>query len=168
MIGTVDDREPELWFAVRVKSNREKVVVNSLTGKGYETFFPIYAVNQNSRPAERPLFPGYVFSRFRVGNRLPILMLPGVVHIVGTGRTPMPIDEEEMTSLRLALDSHLPITPVDYGNGERVRVQAGPLAGAIGTVNGRMGGRLVVSITLLQRSVAVELRPEWLTRIAVA
>lgn len=168
MIGTIDDREPELWFAVRVKSNREKVVVNSLTGKGYETFFPLYAANQSARPAEKPLFPGYVFSRFRIGNRLPILMLPGVVHIVGTGRTPMPIDEEEMTSLRLALDSQLPVTPVDYGDGEKVRVQAGPLAGAIGTVSGRMGGRLVVSITLLQRSVAVELRPEWLSRIAVA
>ena len=77
MIGTIDDREPELWFAVRVKSNREKVVVNSLAGKGYETFFPIYAVNQSARPAERPLFPGYVFSRFRVNKRLPTALRGG-------------------------------------------------------------------------------------------
>jgi transcription termination/antitermination protein NusG len=165
---SIDARDPELWFAVRVKSNREKVVAVSLKGKGYETFFPTYSVSQTARTAERPLFPGYVFSRFQVDRRLPILILPGVVHIVGVGKTPIPIDDEEMAALRLAIDSHLPITPVDYTTGEKVQVQAGPLTGATGTVSGKTGDRLIVSITLLQRSVAVELRPEWITRTAVA
>lgn len=168
MTPSIDARDPELWFAVRVKSNREKVVAISLKGKGYETFFPTYAVSPHARSAERPLFPGYVFSRFQVDRRLPILVLPGVVHIVGVGKTPTPIDEQEMASLRLAIDSNLPITPVGYTTGEKVQVQAGPLTGATGTVSGRSGDRLIVSITLLQRSVAVELRPEWITRTTAA
>jgi transcription antitermination factor NusG len=172
MVKCIEDHNLEVWFAVRVKSNREKVVVSGLLGRGYETFCPTYKFNpkfnQGSRAAERPLFAGYVFSRFCVHRRLPILMLPGVVHIVGVGKTPIAIDEEEMASLRLAVESRLPITPVEYSQGERVQVQAGPLAGATGTVSGRSGDLLVVSISLLQRSVAVEMRPEWLATTAMA
>ena|SRR5581483_976801 len=159
--------QSERWFAVRVKSNRENVVLAGLAGKGYQSFLPTFQT-QTARKAlaERPLFPGYVFSRFQIHRRLPILMMPGVVHIVGIGKVPLPIDEEEISSLRLAVSSRLPIAPVEYTTGAMVRVEAGPLAGAVGTVSGRKSDLLVVSITLLRRSVAVELRPEWLTRVS--
>jgi len=156
------ERDSTRWFAVRVKSNRENIVVSSLSGKGYETFLPTYSwPNLTS-----PLFPGYVFCRFNVSRRLPILLLPAVVHIVGLGKIPIAIDDEEIASLRLAVESHLPMAHVEYRTGEKVRVQKGPLAGAIGTISGRTSERFVVSITLLQRSIAVALRPEWLARQA--
>jgi transcription termination/antitermination protein NusG len=161
------EQDSTRWFAVRVKSNRENVVVSSLSGKGYETFLPTYSwPNLNNSLSGRPLFPGYVFCRFNVTRRLPILLLPAVVHIVGIGRTPIAIDDEEIASLRLAVESRLPMAEVDYRTGERVQVDKGPLAGATGTISGRTCDRFVVSITLLQRSVAVELRPEWLARPA--
>jgi transcription termination/antitermination protein NusG len=165
--GTQIERDSTRWFAVRVKSNRENVVISSLSGKGYETFLPTYSWPSLSSPLSgRPLFPGYVFCRFNVSRRLPILLLPAVVHIVGLGKTPVAIDDEEIASLRLAVESRLPMTHVDYHTGEKVRIQMGPLAGATGTISGRTADRFVVSITLLQRSVAVALPREWLARPA--
>ena len=161
------ERDPTSWFAVRVRSNRENVVVSSLSGKGYETFLPTYSWPNLSKPlVGRPLFPGYVFCRFDVSRRLPILVLPAVVHIVGIGKTPIAIDDDEIASLRLAVESRLPVAQVEFRTGERVRVETGPLAGATGTISGRTADRFVVSITLLQRSIAVELRSEWLARAA--
>ena len=152
---------PDAWFAVRVKSNREKVTSLALTGKGYEVFFP-----ECKRPgsrAESPLFPGYIFCRFDVHNRLPVLSLPGVVHIVGLGRPPVPVDERELESLKIVVNSDLPVTPEpEIAVGQPIRVERGPLAGAGGIVVGLGPHRLVVAISLLQRSVSVELDREWI------
>lgn len=159
---------PIEWFAIRVKSNRDQVVATSLSDKGYLTFFPKYKERRTSRelaPKDRPLFPGYVFCRFDVLKRLPILMVPGVVHVVGIGKTPIPIPDDEIDSIRLVIDSDLPITPVEhFAVGEKVRIDAGPLTGALGTVTDRQRGLFVVSITLLQRSLSVALPLEWLTK----
>jgi transcription antitermination factor NusG len=92
-------------------------------------------------------------------------MLPAVVYIVGIGKTPAPIEEEEIASLRVAAHSGLPMIPIEYLPGERVRIEAGPLAGVTGIVAGRRNDRIVVSITLLQRSIAVNLPPEWLSSL---
>jgi transcriptional antiterminator NusG len=155
------------WFAVRVKSNRENIVFTHLSMRGYETLLPRYALpsTERARVKQRALFPGYVFCRFDISERLPVLMLPAVVHIVGIGRTPVPIEDEEIESLRLTLDSRLPVHPVDYIVGECVRITSGPLVGAIGVVTGSKKQQFVVSITLLQRSIAVKLRPDWIAPI---
>jgi transcription antitermination factor NusG len=156
---------PLQWFAIRVKSNREKVASSNLSIKGYEVFLPVY--NRRwlgaAESKEHALFPGYLFCRFNVKHRLPILMVPGIVHIVGLGKTPIPLDEEEVQSLRLVVNAHLAIQPVDFFViGQKVRVDRGPLAGAIGIITGRKAESLVVSIILLQRSVSVDLAPEWI------
>jgi transcription termination/antitermination protein NusG len=146
-----------------VKSNRERVTALALTGKGYEVFLPQYGGDGTRSP--RPLFPGYLFSRFDVQKRLPILMIPGIVHIVGLGNTPCPVDDEELESVRLLVQSALPLNPNEtFSVGVPIRVTAGPLAGAQGCVTGLTKQRLVVTITLLQRSISVELKPEWITR----
>lgn len=155
------------WYAIRVKSNRDQVVTVSLADKGYETFLPKCRMGLGSGTAARklgPLFPGYVFCRFDVNRRLPILMVPGVVHVVGIGRTPVSIPDDEIESIRLVVESDLPLTAEQhFKTGEKVRLDAGPLKGAIGIVTDRKRGLFVVSITLLQRSVSVALPPEWLT-----
>ena len=159
-------RETLRWFAVRVKSNQENVLASSLSRSGYEILLPKYSpAALRKGHALRPLFPGYVFCRFDINRRLPILMLPAVVYIVGIGKTPAPIEEEEIASLRVAAHSGLPMIPIEYLPGERVRIEAGPLAGVTGIVAGRRNDRIVVSITLLQRSIAVNLPPEWLSSL---
>jgi transcription antitermination factor NusG len=152
------------WFAIRVKSNRERVTAQGLRGRGYEVFLPEYQVQGTcGRGREAALFPGYLFSRFDVTNRLPIVTLPGVVHIVGMGRTPIPVDAGELESLKVVVQAGLLLNPNEpYTVGEKVCVQQGPLAGACGVVVGHSRERLVVSISLLQRSVSVILNSEWI------
>jgi transcription antitermination factor NusG len=158
----------EKWFAIRTKSNREIPVSKALQSKGYEVLCPRYA----ARPARigdapsrqsRSLFPGYLFCRFDVLVRMPILTIPGVIGVVSNGHIPIPLDDDEVESLKVLVNSKLPIGPHSFLQaGDRVRVSHGPLAGANGYIVRSDSERLVVSITLLQRSVAVELARDWL------
>src|SRR4051812_29834008 len=68
------------WFAVRTRSNRETVVAEAFAGKGFGVWCPRYkAPPLRTDAVLKPLFPGYLFSRFNVLDRLPILVVPGVV-----------------------------------------------------------------------------------------
>jgi len=150
------------WFALRVRPRSEKVVAGSLRHKGCEEFLPLYRQKRrwSDRTAEvdLPLFPGYVFSRFDVRERLPILMIPGVMHVVGIGKAPLAVDDREIEALRLLVSSQLPLEPWPFRHiGRPVRIVSGPLAGAEGLLESvKARQRLVVSVTILQRSVAVE------------
>jgi len=156
------------WYAIRVKSNREWVATQALRGKDYEVFLPVYRDaryrNKQKRPVEVPVFSGYVFSRFDPARRLPILMTPAVVHIVGIGNVPQPVDPEEMASVFELVKSGLPVAPHPYLKaGQKVKLEQGPLRGTTGTIlEEANGGKLVVSVSLLQRSIAVSVEPEWL------
>jgi transcriptional antiterminator NusG len=157
------------WFAVRVKSNRERVTSLGLAGKGYEVFLPEYVRDKSGgSPRANPLFPGYLFCRFDVNRRLPVLTVPGVVHIVGVGKTPLPISEDEIRSLRVVVSASLPIKAEVYLVGDKVQIEDGPIAGASGVIVGEKSQRLLVSITLLQRSVSVALPREWISRAVPA
>lgn len=154
------------WFALRTKSNREYMTAGSLLGRGYETFLPLErpAPGITHVPAaHRPLFPGYVFCRFDIENKLPVLQNPGVVHIVSIGKAPAPIQDEEILSLRIAIESRFRLEKcATFVPGNLVKLTEGPLKGAQGTVLGNSHDLLVVSITLLQRSVRVSVQREWL------
>lgn len=151
------------WFALRTKPRAEKVVAEALHAKGYEEFLPLH--HERRRWSDRvasvevPLFPGYVFCRFDARERLPILKTPGVLVIVGAGRQPEPVDEAEIASLQAVVGSRLPVNPWPYlYAGQKVRIVGGPLAGAEGILlSAKSRQRLVVSVTLLQRAVSVEL-----------
>jgi transcription antitermination factor NusG len=162
----------ENWYALRVRSNHEVAVQTGLRNRGFEEFLPMYHArsrwSDRVKVTERPLFPGYVFARFDPSNRLPILMLPGFVHIVGFGNGPEPVDEGELGTVRRLVDSVFPISPWPYlREGEMVVVQHGALAGLEGVVlRTKDSFRVVVSLTLLQRSVAVELDRDAVKRVA--
>ncbi len=154
--------EPLLeWFALRVKPRTEQVVAKMLRGKGYEEFLPLHRERRRwsdrVKTVEAPLFGGYVFCRFDVQRRLAILTTPGVLHVVSIGKVPHPIDQEEIDSIRVLTESGLQLEPWNYLNlGDRVRIVGGPLAGATGILQSVKGeDKLVVSVSLLQRSVAV-------------
>ncbi|MDP9170624.1 MAG: hypothetical protein M3N54_08410, partial [Acidobacteriota bacterium] len=116
-------------------------------------------------------FPGYVFCRLDVTRRLPVLTTPGVMGLVSCGRLPLAIDADEISSLRLVAESLLPVEPHSYLNsGDPVKITSGPLAGAQGLFVKSERDHLVVSITLLQRSVCVTVESHWLekTRLVAA
>ena len=155
------------WYAIRVRSNRERVAADALHGRNLEVCLPMYREHRNSRNKARlvelPLFSGYVFSRFDARDRLPILTVPGVVHIVGFGKDPQPIDPREMASVFALVQTRLPAIPHPYLNvGNRVQLRFGPLRGVEGVVLAHKDEtKLVMSVSLLQRSIAVDVEREW-------
>ena len=156
------------WYAVQVQSRLASVASATLRGKGYEEFLPLYRSRRRwsdrIKELELPLFPGYLFCRCNVSDRLmPILSTPGVISIVGAGKTPVPVDDEEIEAIRAVLRSGLVVQPWPFLSvGSKVYIEGGPLAGVEGIVsNMDKVYRLVVSVSLLQRSVAVEIDREW-------
>jgi transcription antitermination factor NusG len=157
------DARPSQWFALSVKPRFDKAVARTLETKGYETFLPLYRKQHRygarSKDSDLPLFPGYVCCRFDVQNRLPILTTPGVLQILGAGNIPTALSNLELASLQIAIAAQLPVEPFPFVElGQRVRIDHGPLTGIEGiVVSLKQTLRLVLSITLLQRSVLVEI-----------
>ena len=155
------------WYALRVKSNFEWVTASILREKGFREFLPVYKAkvrwSDRVKLAERPLFPGYLFCQFDASQRLPIVSTPGVVHVVGVGKRPVAIDKQEMEAISTIVRSGGPAMPWPFLQvGERVLVERGPLAGLEGMlVSLKSSCRIVVTISLLQRSIAVEIEREW-------
>jgi transcription antitermination factor NusG len=156
------------WYALQIQSRLGNVASATLRGKGYEQFLPLYRSRRKwsdrIKELELPLFPGYLFCRFDVSDRLlPILTTPGVIGIVGAGKTPVPVDDEEIEAVRVILRSGLASQPWPFLHlGSKVYIERGPLTGMEGIVTKADEiYRLVVSISMLQRSVAVEIDREW-------
>lgn len=151
------------WFALQVRTRWETSTASFLSNKGYETFLPTYRSRKRSRRSGReittPLFPGYVFCSFDAQNRLPILVTPGVVAVVGRGRVPIAVDDAEVESIRSIVRTGAIVEPWPYLQlGQRVRVEDEALAGIEGILIEFKGcHRIVVSVSLLRRSVAMEI-----------
>src|SRR3984893_11370222 len=98
--GTDDPR----WFALQVRTRWESSTAVLLSGKGYQTLLPTYQTkklwNGRLKQLSTPLFPGYVFCQFDVLNRLPILVTPGVISVVGCGRVPVAVDDAEIAAIQ--------------------------------------------------------------------
>ena len=156
------------WFALRVRSNFEHVTAASLSGKGYDPFLPTYHVRRRwsdrTKQADCPLFPGYVFCRFNISDRLPVLICPGVVNVVSFGGQPAVIDDSEIVAVQRLLASNVDLRPCAYLRvGRSVLIEDGPLRGLEGIVIEQKNSfRLVVSVTMLQRSVSAEVERDWL------
>jgi len=110
-----------------------------------------------------PLFPGYVFCRFDASDPYRVLETAGVVHVVSAGKRPLPIDEREVAAVRAVCHSGLRAEPWPFLRvGRRVVIERGPLNGAEGVVvQLKNEYRIVVSVSMLQRSIAAEIEREW-------
>lgn len=159
------------WYALLVRSRRERQALGQLAGQGYECFLPVYKSERRwsgrMKEVEQPLFPGYLFCRLEIHNRGPVLMAPGVHQIVGVGRTPVPVAETEIEAVRQVLASGLPSQPWLFLQvGQRVRINHGGLNNLEGIlINFKGGHRVVLSVSLLQRSVAMEVDLSWVTPV---
>jgi transcription antitermination factor NusG len=165
-----DERGP--WYALNVRSRYEKTVADFLKSLGYAWFLPTYKARRfwsdRIKEVEAPLFPGYLFCRFDIRNRLPILTIPGVQQIVGGTKFPTPLDTAEIRALQTMVEAGVGREPWPFLQvGDRVRIEHGSLAGVEGILLQMKGRhRLVISVTLLQRSVSVDIDSAWITTVA--
>jgi len=150
-----------LWYALYVRSHFERVTEQCLRGKGYRAFSPFCQIlrkrSDRTKKLELPLFPSYVFCSFDANQRLPILTTPGVVNVVGAGNVPEPVRLSEIESIQKVAESGRAVQPWPFlREGQKVRIDAGPLSGTEGVLlRVKDALHLVVSITLLQRSIAI-------------
>jgi transcription antitermination factor NusG len=167
----IEPPETALWYAVRVRSNFELYVSTVLEHKGVERFFPTYRSRRvwadRVKTLDLPLFPGYVFCRIPLNQRNRVVTTEGVVGLVGAGRQPIPVSDAEIEAVRTVAQSEVPTEPWPYLKiGQTVRICHGSLAGVEGIlVRVKNSWRLVVSVTLLERSVAVEVDAAYISPV---
>jgi transcription antitermination factor NusG len=148
---------PWPWFAILTKTGREKGATLLLENSGFECCLPvgksIRKWSDRNKEMEVPLFPGYFFCRMNPNDRLPVL------------KTPIPVEEQEIAAIQRAGRSGLTTMPWPYLRvGQVARINDGPLRGMSGiVVRIKTGLKLVLSVNLLQRSIAVEIDRNWIS-----
>lgn len=158
-----DQTDPLHWYALRTKSRHEKLVRDQLDKQGIEPLLPtVKRLSQwkdRKKEIEVPLFSGYCFVRFSQLEKTPVQKITGVVEIVGGGRQPEPIPEEEINALRCLMTSVLPYDSHPYlHEGMRVEVVRGPLRGVHGILlRKEKRHRLVIGVRVIQQAAAVEI-----------
>jgi len=161
----------DLWYALKVRPRFERVAAAHLRSRGYDPFLATYISKRQwsdrIKSLELPLFPGYLFCQLDLRSRLPVLTAPGVNYIVGVGRAPEAVPQQEIESIRTIVSSGLYYEPFPYLNvGQLVRVEQGSLVGLIGcVVDVKNTSRLIISINLLMRSVSAEIDRSWVRPI---
>ncbi len=166
-------RNHQQWprFAIMARTGSEKSSSLLLENAGYECLLPVSKYTRHwsdrKKEVEVPLFPGYLFCRMDPYNRLPVLMTPGVIQIVGAGKTLIPVQEEEIVAIQRVVRNGLVTMPWPYLQvGQVARIEEGPLRGMTGIiVRIKSGMKLVLSVSLLQRSVAVEIDRSWISGV---
>ena len=150
------------WFAAYTSARHEKIVARQLEERCIEKFLPLYRSwrqwKDRRKLVEFALFPSYVFVRIEARNKLRVLQVPGIVSLVTFNGQLAELPEQEINALRSGLDHGVYAEPCPYLRvGRRVRVAAGPLAGAEGILLKKKDKcRVVISLDVLMRSVAVE------------
>jgi transcription antitermination factor NusG len=150
------------WYAVYTRANHEKRVATELQARAVEHFLPLYHSVRRWKDRrvglDLPLFPGYVFVRFALRDRPRVVQVPSVVRLVGFGGLPVALPETEMEIVRAGLSRSHRAEPHPFLTvGRRVKIVDGPFAGLQGILKQKKSGlRVVVSLELIQRSVAVD------------
>jgi transcription antitermination factor NusG len=148
------------WYAIHVRPRCEFLTAIALHNKGFELFVPRYTSKRKwsdrKVELELPLFPGYIFCKFDVRVRMPVLTTPGVMRIVGTSRTPLPLEAAEIEAVQRVVKSGCKVEPHPFiAVGSKVCIENGPLAGLEGMVTNHKNRQLVISISLVQQSISI-------------
>ena len=153
----------ELWYALRVREKMREIAEERLIPFVADMFSPtVSEVRQWSdrkKVIKVPVFAGYLFARFDVDKRMDVLKVLGVIDLVRVGARPAEVDGNEIDGLRRAFEAALPVEPLPHlVQGQAVRVIGGPMRGVEGTlalVKSEL--KLVLAVTMMNRSVAVEI-----------
>jgi len=150
------------WLCIQVKSGGEFRSALCLNERGYETFVPAFEQKRQwsdrTKIVQVPLFTGYVFLRFNIYSPHPAVTAPGVLRFVGTGKTPIPVEDSEIEALQSTTRAGLNCGPCAFMEvGQEVEVRVGPLASVRGKiVRFKNKQRLILSVNLIKKSVFVE------------
>ena len=154
------------WYAGYTAARHEKRVAEHLSQRGIEHFLPLYDTihrwNNGRHRITLPLFPGYIFVRIPLQERLRVLEVPGFVRLVGFNALPHPLPESDITKMKDALRQGVLAEPYPYLTiGTRVEVRNGPLAGMRGILLRRQNKyRVVISVDLIMQSMVIEVAAE--------
>jgi transcription antitermination factor NusG len=150
------------WYALTVRHQHEQQTARVLRLQEWATLVPMYRSRRQwsdrVKEVETPLFSGYVFCRFSSRDRVRVEDTPGVVQVVKFNGLAAALEDREIEEIRALVSAGVRLSPWPYLRaGDRVRVERGPLRGLEGTLL-RDGdeARLVVSVEMLQRSIAAE------------
>lgn len=150
------------WYALYTTARHERVVARQLEERGIDTFLPLYKAwhrwKDRRKEVELALFPSYVFVRIEEEQKLRVLKVAGAVHVVSFNGKMAALPEREIEALRNALENQVYAEPCPYLRvGRKVRVKRGPMSGAEGILSRKKDKcRVVISVDVLMRSVAVE------------
>jgi transcription antitermination factor NusG len=151
-----------LWYAGYTASRHEKRVAEHFAQRGVEHFLPLYETihrwNNGRHRVQLPLFPGYIFVRIALQDRLRVIEVPGFVRLVGFNSLPHPLPEADINRMKEALNKGVLAEPYPYLTvGTRVEIRNGPMQGMTGILLRRQNKcRVVISVDLIMRSMAVE------------
>lgn len=157
-----------LWYALYVKPRYEMRIEQVLCAKGYDVFVPrqrqVGSVVRDRVSREKPLFSRYVFCRFNQMLRFPLTTTEGVLRVVGTGHTPAPIPDEEISAISAVEHSGVPYYAYQHiQRGSRVRVIVGALTGITGIVlSYSRKSRLYIVVEAVNHSISVEIEESWI------
>jgi|SRR5579875_338566 len=159
------------WYALYTRHQHEKTVADILSNKGFCVFLPLYQATHRWKDRAKvlslPLFPSYVFVRGGLDRQLQIMTTPGVYTMVAVAGRAAAIPDAEISGVRRMVESSLRVEPHPFLKcGDRVRVKSGSLEGIEGIlVRKKNFARLVLSVELLMKSVAVEVDAWMVERI---
>lgn len=151
------------WYAVYTHPRAEKVVASHLGQREIENFLPLYSKvsrwkNGMKMHLDLPLFPGYLFVKIPLSDRLRVLQTPSVTTLVGSGRRPIAVAEQEVEILRAQLNRVAAVPHPYMSIGDRVRVVSGPLRGLEGfLIQKKNESRFILSMDLIMQSISVEI-----------
>ena len=151
-----------LWYAGYTASRHEKRVAEHFAQRGVEHFLPLYETihrwNNGRHRVQLPLFPGYIFVRIALQDRLRVIEVPGFVRLVGFNSLPCPLPEADINRMKEALNKGVLAEPYPYLTvGTRVEIRNGPMQGMTGILLRRQNKcRVVISVDLIMRSMIVE------------
>jgi transcription antitermination factor NusG len=154
------------WYAVFTVPQNEKSVAKQLDLRGVEAFLPTYETvrvwkNRQRMKLVLPLFPAYIFVHIGPGERTKVLQSPGVLHIVGNSREPLPLPDPEIEFLRSGFHGQKIEPYRELVIGEKVRIKSGVMQGVCGTlVRKGSGMRFVLTLELINQHSAIQVDAE--------
>ena len=165
--------EARHWYAAYTHAQHESAASQQMGSRGLEVFLP--SIERERRWKDRfvrlstPLFPGYVFVRMQLCDRLRVLSVPSVARLVTFNGRPAAIPDSEIESVRRCLISGFGVQSRPFLDiGTRVRIRGGTLKGVEGIVSRSLDGyKLLVSIELVRQSIALDVDPDNLELVAV-
>ena len=165
-VSTAGPAPERRWFATFTLPQNEKSVLKQLDLRNVESFLPTYETvrvwkNRQRKRITLPLFPTYLFVRITRAERTKVLACPGVLHIVGKHREPLPLEDSDVDILRSDFCRRRMEPFHDVLIGEKVRIKSGIMQGVQGTLVRKSGGhRFVLTIEMINQHAAIEVNAE--------